>query len=42
MHVLATGLLAGIDEQQLTELFQLCGPVEHVDLGENVSSFAFC
>jgi RNA recognition motif-containing protein len=28
--VLVMGLPAGIDEQQLMELFQLCGPVEHV------------
>jgi hypothetical protein len=39
-HVLVTGLPAGIDERQLTELFQLCGPVEHVLApGENVSSY---
>jgi hypothetical protein len=38
-HVLVTGLPAGIDERQLTELFQLCGPVEHVRApGENVSA----
>jgi hypothetical protein len=38
-HVLVTGLPAGIDERQVTELFQLCGPVEHVRApGDNVSS----
>jgi hypothetical protein len=36
--VFVTGLPAGIDERQLTELFQLCGPVEHARApGENVS-----
>ncbi|WIA42620.1 hypothetical protein OEZ86_008593 [Tetradesmus obliquus] len=29
-HVLVTGLPAGIDERQVTELFALCGPVEGV------------